>query len=132
MAVGGALQAAMPGHMAVVDDGYRAGGVDGGDDAAVQAVQIFAVAFQHRQAVAGQRAGGGGAFQVVRGVAGDGDVVVVDDQFDIEVLRQGQAGGFGVVPSCCEPSEPRQNTVLPGSRWRRRSRKSTCGPGGRS
>ena len=37
------------------------------------------------------------ALEVVGWVAGDGDIVVVDEQFDVEVLCDGEAGGFGVV-----------------------------------
>lgn len=37
------------------------------------------------------------ALHVLRRVAGNGDVVVIDDELDVKVLRDGQTGGLRIV-----------------------------------
>ena len=49
------------------------------------------------------------ALQVLGGVSGNGDVIVIDDELDVQVLRDGETGGLGVisllssVPVCENP-----------------------------
>lgn len=35
--------------------------------------------------------------EIVGGMTGDGDIVVIDEEFNVEVLGDGKAGGFGIV-----------------------------------
>ncbi len=65
--------------------------------AGVEIVEILAVALDHGQTVAGKGLGHREALDVVAGVAGDGDIVVIDDEFDLESVGDGDAGGLGVV-----------------------------------
>ncbi len=84
-------------HRTVVNHCNRARGIDGGDDTFVQIIQVFAIAFQHGDALTGQGFSGAATFQIFGRMAGDGDVVVVDDQFDVQALRYSQACRFGIV-----------------------------------
>ena len=43
------------------------------------------------------------AFQIFRRMAGDRNVIVIDEQLDVETLRDGQSGSFGVVSFLLRP-----------------------------
>ena len=58
---------------------------------------IFAVTDVDLQAVAFECFGNVEARQVVRWMTGDGDIVVVNQQLDIQILSNGQSSGFCVV-----------------------------------
>ena len=60
-------------------------------------VQVFAVHGDHLEAVARKRLFEVVALKVLGGVAGDGDVIVVNDELDVQALRNGQTGGLRVV-----------------------------------
>ena len=60
-------------------------------------VQVLAVHGDHLEAVARKRLLEVVALEVLGGVAGDGDVIVVNDELDVQALRNSQTGGLGVV-----------------------------------
>src|SRR5699024_352821 len=70
---------------------------EGRTDAAVQIREVFTVAAVHFAAVPLERVVHAEAGQVLLRVAGDGHVVVVDEQFHVQVLRHREPGGFRVV-----------------------------------
>ena len=84
------------GHLALDDHGRRPGGGDRRAHGSEQGVQVLAVAGLHGQAVSAQGAGQIVAGHVVGGVAGDGDVVVVEQEFDGQLPGHRVAGGLGV------------------------------------
>ena len=84
------------GHFPFVDQGHRSVGDQRLSDPLVQERQVFAVAGIHREAVAPERGLDAKPLHVVAGVSGDGHVVVVDEQLDVEPLGHGVPGGFGI------------------------------------
>lgn len=85
------------GHFAFVDEGDGAFAVDGAADADEEAVEVFALADIDGEAVAFEGFGDAVAGEVIAGVAGDGDIIVIDEEFDVEILGDGHACGLGVV-----------------------------------
>ena len=84
------------GHLALDDHGRRPGGGDRRAHGSEQGVQVLAVAGLHGQAVSAQGAGQIVAGHVVGGVAGDGDVVVVEQEFDGQLPGHRVTGRLGV------------------------------------
>ena len=77
-----------------------------GDDlakASPESVNVLAIDGDDLQTVYGQRLADLVALQVLRGVAGDGDVVIVDDQLHVEVLCDGETRRLGVVAFLSSP-----------------------------
>ena len=85
------------GHGALVDDRDRPGGLDRLHHAREEAIEILAIARVHGEPVTRQGFAHVVARKVLRGVAGNGDVIVVHHDLDVDLLGNGQAGGFGVV-----------------------------------
>ena len=84
-------------HGPVVDDGHGSGCAHGAGHPGVEIVEILAVALVHGQTVSGEGLGHRETLDVVAGVTGDGDIVVIDDEFDLESVGDSDAGGLGVV-----------------------------------
>jgi hypothetical protein len=84
-------------HPALVDQRHRPGRAHRLQHAPIERLDVLAVAAVHVHAVALQRLADVVARQVVRGMAGDRDVVVVNDHLDVDLLRHGEARRLGVV-----------------------------------
>ena len=81
VAVAAALHALDAGaHLALADDGHGAVLGEGGAQGAVEGVDVLAVHVDALDPVPLQRLGHVVALEVVGGVPGDGDIVVVDDE----------------------------------------------------
>ena len=70
---------------------------DGLGDGAPELVDVLALDGEDLEAVALESLRELEALEVLGGMARDGDVVVVDEELDVQVLRDGEAGGLGVV-----------------------------------
>ncbi len=84
-------------HRPLVDHRHRAVAGHRAAEAAMQIIEILAVAAEGDQAMAAE-----GALQVVAGLvlrrmAGDGHVVVVDHQLHVQSMGHGEAGRLGVI-----------------------------------
>lgn len=98
MAVGRALDAGDAGcHDALADQCDRAINLAGGAHVLIKIIDVFTLSFGDVKAVALERLADVVALEVVRGVTGDGDVVVINQQLDVEVLCDTQTCGFRVV-----------------------------------
>ena len=84
-------------HGPLVDHRHRPGREQRLADAPVEGLEVLAVADADGQTLPGQGAGDIEALHIGAGVAGDGDVVVVDEQLDREPAGHGIAGRLGVV-----------------------------------
>ena len=70
---------------------------DGLGDGAPELVDVLALDGEDLEAVALESLRELEALEVLGGMARDGDVVVVDEELDVQVLCDGEAGGLGVV-----------------------------------
>ena len=84
-------------HLAAIDQSNRACCRDGCTHATVKCIQFFSVADVDFQAVPFKSAGNVIALQVVGRMTGNGHVVVVNQQLDVQLLSHGQSRRFGVV-----------------------------------
>ena len=73
------------------------GGVDGLADVGIQPIQVFPIPFQHGQAVTFQGFLHAEAAQILGRMTGNGDIVVIDQQLHIDVVRHRQPGRLGIV-----------------------------------
>ena len=85
-------------HLALDDQCVRAVVREDAAQVDVQLIQILAHHGVDGQSVAGERAREVVADHVLLRMAGDGDVVVIDEHLEIELLAHAKPRGFGVVP----------------------------------
>jgi len=83
-------------HFAVVDKGDRAGGCQSFLNSFKKRVDVFPASGIDGEAMAHQRFFDVITFHVLAGMTGDGDIVVVDEELDVQLLRDGISGGFGI------------------------------------
>ena len=85
------------GHLSLVDERHWAIARDRVLHAFVEFTQVFTFADIHRQAVPFQCFCKVEPGQVIARVAGDGDIVVVEQKLHVDILSDGQTCGFGII-----------------------------------
>jgi hypothetical protein len=66
-------------------------------DGSPESVEVFSLHDTDFKAMAGEGLLKVITFQVLRRMASDGDVIVIEEQLDVEILRDGESGSFGIV-----------------------------------
>jgi len=72
-------------------------GQDRGADCTPNRIKVLALSAENSETVTLEGLANVVALKILRWVAGDGDIVVVDDQFDVEALGDGKAGSLGII-----------------------------------
>ena len=70
---------------------------DDSADSTPESIDVLAVHSHNLQAVTLKRLRDVVALKVLRRVTSNGNIVVVDDQLDVQVLRDGKTGGLGII-----------------------------------
>jgi len=84
-------------HNALGDDGSRSVVVDDLDQTSPEGIDVLSLDSHDLEAVTLESLGEIVSFEVLRGVTGNGNVIVVNEEFDVEVLSDCQPGGLCVV-----------------------------------
>ena len=71
--------------------------IDNLDEGRPEGGNVLTVHYHYLEAVSLERLCDVIAFEVLGGMSGNCDVIVIDEELHVEFLRDGQSGGFGVV-----------------------------------
>lgn len=99
MTVGTALKAFNSrAHHTLSDESGRAIMIDDRAETAPEGIEILAFCVKDFETMAFQGLTNVVTLEVVTGVTGNGDVIVIDQQFDIQLLSDGESSCFSIIP----------------------------------
>ena len=90
-------------HNAFGNDGSRAVMVDDLDQTSPEGIDVLSLDSYNLEAVTLESLGEVVSFEVLRRVAGNGNVIVVDEEFDVEILSDCKPSGLCVVTFLLRP-----------------------------